>query len=129
MVGGLLLSQVLTLYTTPVIYLYLDRLQRWLSPGAQGPHAEPGRQDGCRHGGLGCITDEYTGGGTNLAHHRAFGCRDPTPPCSLTVADCIPGMQARAADLDETQSFPADDIVSLRDAGALRAPLPRRRGR
>ena len=32
MVGGLLLSQVLTLYTTPVIYLYLDRLQHWLSP-------------------------------------------------------------------------------------------------
>ena len=28
-VGGLLVSQVLTLYTTPVIYLYLDRLGRW----------------------------------------------------------------------------------------------------
>ena len=33
MVGGLLLSQVLTLYTTPVIYLYLDRVQHWLSSG------------------------------------------------------------------------------------------------
>ena len=32
MVGGLILSQVLTLYTTPVVYLYLDRLRRWLSP-------------------------------------------------------------------------------------------------
>jgi HAE1 family hydrophobic/amphiphilic exporter-1 len=28
-VGGLLLSQVLTLFTTPVVYLYLDRLTQW----------------------------------------------------------------------------------------------------
>jgi multidrug efflux pump subunit AcrB len=33
MAGGLALSQLLTLFTTPVIYLYLDRLQdRLASP-------------------------------------------------------------------------------------------------
>ena len=30
-VGGLLVSQFLTLYTTPVIYLYMDRINNWLS--------------------------------------------------------------------------------------------------
>ena len=29
-VGGLMFSQMLTLYTTPVVYLYLDKLQLWL---------------------------------------------------------------------------------------------------
>ncbi|MEI9985797.1 MAG: multidrug efflux RND transporter permease subunit [Aliidongia sp.] len=29
-VGGLILSQALTLYTTPVVYLYMDRLNNWL---------------------------------------------------------------------------------------------------
>src|SRR6202035_3984129 len=31
MAGGLLVSQALTLFTTPVVYLYLDRLSEWLS--------------------------------------------------------------------------------------------------
>ena len=29
-VGGLILSQMLTLFTTPVVYIYMDRLQTWL---------------------------------------------------------------------------------------------------
>jgi multidrug efflux pump len=28
-IGGLMMSQVLTLFTTPVVYLYFDRLQHW----------------------------------------------------------------------------------------------------
>ena len=30
-VGGLMVSQMLTLYTTPVVYLYLDRFRAWFS--------------------------------------------------------------------------------------------------
>jgi Cu/Ag efflux pump CusA len=29
-VGGLILSQMLTLFTTPVVYVYLDRLSLWI---------------------------------------------------------------------------------------------------
>ena len=36
MVGGLLLSQALTLYTTPVVYLYLDRFREWLASRRRG---------------------------------------------------------------------------------------------
>ena len=28
-VGGLIVSQLLTLYTTPVVYLYMDRFRLW----------------------------------------------------------------------------------------------------
>jgi multidrug efflux pump subunit AcrB len=52
MVGGLLLSQALTLFTTPVVYLYLDRLnervRHWragaasFAPGHDGTGGEPG---------------------------------------------------------------------------------------
>ncbi len=42
-IGGLVVSQILTLYTTPVIYLYLDRLRLWLRRLAGRPAAlEPG---------------------------------------------------------------------------------------
>jgi multidrug efflux pump subunit AcrB len=42
MVGGLALSQVLTLYTTPVVFLYLARLQSWLAGGDKAkPVAAP----------------------------------------------------------------------------------------
>ncbi|NYT45152.1 multidrug efflux RND transporter permease subunit [Alcaligenaceae bacterium] len=42
MVGGLLCSQVLTLFTTPVIYLMFDRLGRRVRAGRQAPAADTG---------------------------------------------------------------------------------------
>jgi multidrug efflux pump len=49
-VGGLILSQMLTLYSTPVIYLYLDRFRLWsqrlrgggATPHTPGPSLQPG---------------------------------------------------------------------------------------
>jgi multidrug efflux pump len=43
-VGGLLLSQLLTLYTTPVVYLYLDRFSLWLR-GLRGQPRAHGAPD------------------------------------------------------------------------------------
>jgi hydrophobe/amphiphile efflux-1 (HAE1) family protein len=40
-VGGLLLSQLLTLYTTPIVYLYLDRLGAWIGRLRHGSDQEP----------------------------------------------------------------------------------------
>ena len=39
MVGGLVLSQALTLFTTPVIYLYLDRMRLRFAAGTRIPPA------------------------------------------------------------------------------------------
>jgi hydrophobe/amphiphile efflux-1 (HAE1) family protein len=57
-VGGLLVSQWLTLYTTPVVYLYLDRFSHWLSgkrrrptgetPAGVPAHGEPPSHSGTR---------------------------------------------------------------------------------
>jgi HAE1 family hydrophobic/amphiphilic exporter-1 len=48
MVGGLLVSQALTLFTTPVVYLYLDRLSAWITN--RHPSAAVGGKDDDKDG-------------------------------------------------------------------------------
>jgi multidrug efflux pump len=43
-IGGLLVSQFLTLYTTPVIYLWFDAAARWLRGTAGGPRDGGGQE-------------------------------------------------------------------------------------
>ncbi len=75
-VGGLILSQMLTLFTTPVVYIYMDRLQSWIQNLRRhgAVHATPAhgakrlikasRGRGCDHAllssggsGLACVSD------------------------------------------------------------------------
>jgi multidrug efflux pump len=44
-VGGLIVSQMLTLYTTPVVYVYLDRLQTWLKARWPGRWSDAGTSE------------------------------------------------------------------------------------
>ncbi len=40
-IGGLIVSQMLTLYTTPIVYLYLDRFRHWALTRWHRNHADP----------------------------------------------------------------------------------------
>jgi HAE1 family hydrophobic/amphiphilic exporter-1 len=40
-VGGLLFSQLVTLYLTPVVFIYMAQLQNWLKHHRGGPAAAP----------------------------------------------------------------------------------------
>jgi hydrophobic/amphiphilic exporter-1 (mainly G- bacteria), HAE1 family len=51
-VGGLLFSQIVTLYITPVYYIYLDRLQRRFSRRRSGPAPEHGSEESLNEAAL-----------------------------------------------------------------------------
>ena len=66
MVGGLIVSQALTLFTTPIVYLYLDGLSHWLSRMTRRKTA---RRAAGERGGAGL--DRETGGGGRMREAAA----------------------------------------------------------
>ena len=44
-VGGLILSQMLTLFTTPVVYIYMDRIQTWIQGSRRAAVPAPAHTD------------------------------------------------------------------------------------
>ena len=50
-VGGLIVSQALTLFTTPVIYIYLDRLRSWRKGSRKTAEGDGERERGDPVGG------------------------------------------------------------------------------
>ena len=44
-IGGLIVSQMLTLFTTPIVYLYMDRFGAWWQHRKRSRHLEVARQE------------------------------------------------------------------------------------
>ena len=102
-VGGLILSQVLTLFTTPVVYLYLDRLRLWFEPFyKKTPSAGLRLQPAALAALVGLA---LIGGGCNFAPHHA----KPSIPTPVAFKELTPA-QAQATDGWKTAE-PKDDAV------------------
>ncbi len=112
MVGGLAVSQVLTLFTTPVIYIYLDKLASYLSGRSHGPEAkeDDAPEEGeapsrLRGGGVGAI----------LASRRSRGAGPPQGGPGEEPGR-VEGGQGRVAVVEKQRQFGAsqDDGVAAR---------------
>ncbi|MDB5819360.1 MAG: acriflavin resistance protein [Rhizobacter sp.] len=65
MVGGLIVSQALTLFTTPVIYLYLDRAHDWYMDKKKARDERAARRDAERGSGANSGDGRSSGGGAH----------------------------------------------------------------
>jgi multidrug efflux pump len=83
-VGGLIVSQALTLYTTPVVYLYVDRLQTWLRglrAGALVP--QPAEYRALRAFGSASATMSAASASTRAGSASQANMKRPPPPMNV----------------------------------------------
>jgi len=84
-VGGLIMSQILTLYTTPVVYLYLDRLRLWWE-GWRKRRRAPGPQLALGSAGNVLLIGSLLIGGGFLLGGCSFAPKYQRPPVETPAA-------------------------------------------
>ena len=127
-VGGLIVSQMLTLYTTPVVYLYLDRFRLWAQRRWRRPRP-PAVASAAGERRLGAMPDRWRIAPWRCARWRSRGCtvgpdyqRPPAPaPAAYKEPDgWKPAQPARRGERRRV-------VVGLRRSGARPARAAGRR--
>ena len=115
-VGGLIFSQMLTLYTTPVVYLYLDRLQVWCTQFRRG------RKRGAIPEEIYQSAHSNGVGSRRLTRCREASCLWSAYSCCSLVALLVPSIGAQRHTCQSPTKSRHQRVSRLRMDGNWRSP-------